>query len=253
MRCESHVVLEICADIPAMCCEPEIQENKCLHGTLGNAVCGVLLLLSLWPSTPVSAAIFACPSANGDAVIYQDRPCPVAQPVATAKATVRQLPLGIHKSWFVMPEQADERAFCDRRGCECGRIERKHRGGLARAVADALYLDGSWQRYESAYQQWFDSPSTSTGGYLKREDMQNAACEIMMSQQLLRTFADSVIAELQKQVRLAREKGFDNPEPCERGEDQACALFQSVELYRQLVIDAQVLSHSRGALQASIE
>ncbi len=214
----------------------------------------VSLLLSGLPDK-VLATIYTCPAQDGS-TIFQDRPCPQGKTLTGKSQAVRKLPFDIHPSWFEIPEQAEERAFCDRRRCECGLQERKHGSSLARAVADALYMDGGWHRYQTSFQQWRDEPAASDNNPQLRANVQEAACNVMMSQQLLRDFADEVTEKLQQTVRMAEARGFDTPEPCEAGVEQACDYLDSVELYRRLLIDARALQQPRelvtsnGALPA---
>ncbi len=201
-----------------------------------------LLLLGM-PAT-VAAAIYTCPAADGS-TIFQDRPCPRSQNSAKKTQTVRSLPFNIHPSWFELPGQAAERAFCDRRRCECGLQERQHGNSMARAVADALYIDGGWHRYETAYRQWRDEPAGSPSNPQLLSEMQEAACSVMMSQQLLREFADEVSSKLRQQVREAEERGFDTPGPCEAGIEQACDYLDAVELHQRMMLDARALQLPR--------
>ena len=179
-------------------------------------------------------------------MIFQDRPCPIKKQATADTRQAPQQPLLIHESWFELPEQANDRAFCDRRGCECGKFERKHQGALATAVADALYLDGSWHRYESSYLAWLDSPAGSAQGFDERDRMLEASCEVMMSQTLLRHYANDVVQVLARQVRTAEERGFDIEQPCLEGIDDACALYDSVQLYKRIQQDAAALRGVRG-------
>ena len=179
-------------------------------------------------------------------MIYQDRPCPIEKQITADVQQAPQYPLAMHESWFELPEQAEERAFCDRRGCECGRFERKHQGNLATAVADALYLDGSWHRYESSYQAWLESPAGSAQGFDARDRMLEASCQIMMSQTLLRNHANDVVKVLAKQVRTAEERGFDVEQPCLDGIADACALYDAVQLFKQVKRDASALRMERA-------
>jgi hypothetical protein len=158
------------------------------------------------------------------------------------------LPFGIHESWFELPGQAEGRAFCDRRSCECGPLERKHEGTLDQAVADALYIDGSWHRYDTSYALWLDTPNNSSNIYQRRADMIEAACTVMMSQQLLRDYADEVVAALRQNVLAAEERGFDVAEPCETGVATACEYYASVVLFRRMLDDARALQLSREAM-----
>ncbi|MGQ7846191.1 hypothetical protein ACUNV4_17030 [Granulosicoccus sp. 3-233] len=212
-----------------------------------------LLLLSLQllglPDTSI-AAIYTCPAADGS-TIFQDRPCPQKASAGTDSRAVRKLPFDIHPSWFELPEQAEERAFCDRRRCECGLHEREHGSALARAVADALYMDGGWHRYQVSYQLWRNEPAASARNPQLNAAMQEAACSVMMSQQLLRDFSDEVSEELRHRVRSAEERGFDEAGPCEADVEQACDYLDSVELYQRLLLDARALQSPRELITSN--
>lgn len=201
-----------------------------------------ILLILTYPITG-NTAIFACQS--GEAVIFQDRPCPQKKPQANTQKTNYRFPLSIHESWFELPAQAEERAFCDRRGCECGRLEKMHQDSLIQSVADALYLDGSWHRYDAAYQAWMQSPASSSESFDLREQMLEASCEIMMSQVLLRNYADDAVVILKKRVRTAEERGYDVELPCLQGIPEACAFYESVQLLTRLRQDASALKEER--------
>jgi len=205
-----------------------------------QAACILLMM-----STPkvAQSAIFACQS--GEDTIYQDRPCKQPSPVKRARKTSHTYPLSIHPSWFIVPEQADERAFCDRGGCECGQIEKKHPGTLAQAVADALFLDGSWHRYDNSLVAWMEAPAASAQGYLLRAQMQEASCDVMISQTILRHYADDVIKILEKRSRIAEESGFDVKEPCLEGITDACTFFEAVTLLSRIQEDAKALHRDR--------
>ncbi|MFK8083094.1 MAG: hypothetical protein AB8B97_22665 [Granulosicoccus sp.] len=209
----------------------------------------ILLILCCWNVS--EAAIFSCQS--GDTTIFQDRPCPQKDPIKTTKAPEQKFPLSIHESWFDIPERAEERAFCDRRGCECGRLEKIHQGSLAQSVADALYLDGSWHRYETSYQAWVEAPSSSSTSVALHQQMLEASCEIMMSQTLLHTYAATVMRVLQKRTRIAEERGFDIKQPCLEEVAEACAYYDSVQLLSRLRSDAFSLRRVRGENQIPVQ
>lgn len=208
---------------------------------LAQTLC--ILLVMAYPNTALPA-IFACPS--GDTVVYQDRPCPIVHKKKVILQQTHTFPLSIHESWFEVPEQAEERAFCDKRSCECGKLEKRHQGSLSQAVADALYMDGSWHRYESSLAAWLESPISSAQSYDLREQMLDATCHIMMSQVILRNYAEDVVAILKKRVRTAEERGFDIDAPCLQGIPDACGYLASVELFDRLKIDSTALRRKRG-------
>ena len=204
----------------------------------------LILLASGYPGSGHSA-IFACTS--GNSTVYQDVPCQIRQAPDTTVQSKPEYPLGMDASWFELPGQATERAFCDRRGCECGLIERKHQSSIALTIADAFYIDGSWHRYQSSYDKWLASPASSTESYEYREEMLNASCHIMMSQVLLKKYADDVMSKLKEQVKIARQRGFDSKQPCEQSIADACDYFKSTQLYARLQSDAAALRMPRDS------
>ncbi|MBX2884405.1 MAG: hypothetical protein KTR32_30915 [Granulosicoccus sp.] len=205
----------------------------------------------MWPGTDLSAAIFACEARDGS-VVYQDRVCPSSpSPVETKRKT--EHPLGIHESWLELPDNISDRASCDKYGCQCGQINRHHQDSLASAVADALYIDGSWQRYEWARKQWEELPLNSRQLSTKRETLRDAACEVMIAQQLLYRFSKQVLNTLRKQVRMAENRGFDTTDACLQGKPQACELYDAVQLYSRLVKDSAALHNARELHKATNE
>ena len=214
------------------------------HTRLIAMLSGACILLAMAQTSSTEAAIFACQSDN--TVVFQDRPCPLEKVAAkTQLKTNVSYPLDIHESWFKTPEHAADRAFCDKHGCECGNLVRQHSGSLELAVADALYLDGSWHRYESSYRRWSETPASSQQIHAHRVQMMEASCEIMMAQTLLQNFSREVLLRLKKRLRDAEERGFDIEEPCVQGIDMACELYSSVKIYRQLTRDATALKNAR--------
>jgi hypothetical protein len=229
---------------------PEINRSpKGIAESAGACLIALILLASL-PVNTGSAAIFACKDNNGT-VVFQDRPCPVNPPVHSAATPKRQFPLGINESWFDQPDYVNDRPYCDRRSCECGQIERRHRGNLAHAVANALYLDGSWQRYEMAYQAWYDLPTPTAERYLKHSEMMQASCEIMISQKLLRDFAGNVVQDLDRQVKQVEAFEANSAETCQNNPHPACSLHESVRLYEQILTAAAALKTPRQAMTAA--
>ena len=192
-----------------------------------------------------NSAIFACQS--GNSTVYQDAPCQIRQAADATVKNAPEYPLGMHASWFELPEQANERAFCDSRGCECGLIERRHQSTIALTVADALYIDGSWHRYQSSYDKWLAAPASSAESYVHREEMLDASCHIMMSQLILKKYADDVMDRLEERVKTAEEHGFDSELPCEQDIAEACDYFKSTQLYARLQKDAAALRVPRDA------
>ena len=206
----------------------------------------MLLALVMWV-LPAHAGIHACPSPGGGTV-FQDRPCSEdAKPKNTnAPETRSELPLfGLHDSWFERPIHAGDRAFCDKRGCECGQLEDKFESGLAQAVADALYIDGNWHRYETGVDSWLNSKTTAAESYVMQLEVQDAACEIMMAQETIRMFANDVLRVLQRRADQAIASGNDKPSACNGNSDKACTSYTHFELFRRMVIDLQALELER--------
>jgi len=227
---------------------PQTRQSDALPRLLRHWTAWGMLGLLLMVSAGVSEArIYAC-RANDGSMQFQDQRCPSIDQNTTASKETRQLPLGIHESWFDFPEHAEGRVFCDSRGCECGTLQRRHEDSVVQAVADALYLDGAWHRYQTRHQAWLDTPTRSEHHYERRADMLEAACLVMMSQQLLRDYADGVMAELRRRVLDAEERGFDRSSPCDAAVDQACEYYDSVMMYKQLVEDARALQRQRESM-----
>ena len=206
----------------------------------------VLLTLTVW-LTPAHASIHACPMPSGGTV-YQDRPC--SEETKSQRTNLpesrSELPMfGLHDSWFERPMHASDRAFCDKRGCECGQLEDRFEAGLAQAVADALYIDGNWHRYETGVDAWMNSDSSAAEAYLMQLEVQDAACEVMMAQEAIRMFANGVLRVLQKRADEAIALGHDDPSACNGDSEKACSLHTKLELYRRMLLDLQALELER--------
>lgn len=206
----------------------------------------LILLLSGLPDV-VQATIFSCSTGDGN-IVFQDRPCPIMPAQDAPIRKKHPLPFEIHESWFQLPGQAEGRAYCDRRRCECGNLQRKLDGMLDQAVADALYMDGGWHRYETSYQLWIEAPTNSASTPDLRSQMVEAACNVMISQQLLRTYAGEVTARLRQKILIAEERGFDQAEPCQAGIEEACSYLDAVELFRRMLDDARALRIPRDVI-----
>jgi len=206
-----------------------------------------LLVLATW-SQSAHAGIYACPLPSGGTV-YQDRPCEDAAKPGRSTAvpdTGSALPtIGLHSSWFERPTHAADRAFCDKRGCECGDIENKFESGIAQAVADSLYIDGNWHRYETGVDNWLNANGTAAESYEMQLEVQAAACEVMMAQEAIKQFADGVLRVLQKRADEAIDAGYDDPSVCDGNNDEACSLNVKLELFRRMLIDIRALELER--------
>jgi len=86
-----------------------------------------------------------------------------------------------------------------------------------------------------------EAPTHSPTTQDLRDQMIEDACNVMISQQLLRKHANDVRARLRQKVLVAEERGFDYPEPCESNVEEACDYLDAVELYRRMLEDARAL------------
>ncbi len=200
-----------------------------------------LLLALLYPQA-LHAGINACKLADGSTV-FQDSPCQIV-PKATTTNKARQsrkIPFGIHASWFEKPSHAPDRAFCNPRGCDCGEFKRQFKYGLAQAVADAMYMDGNWHRHHSVDERLSNIGSNSSKRYDLQKEAEEAACDILMSQNVLKQYAPDVLADLRKQKRSAEDLGLDNPDDCDGSDSPVCDAINAIMLYERLQIDLRVL------------
>jgi len=189
------------------------------------------------------AGIKSCTLADGSTV-FQDTPCVVIPKTnADASPKPKAVPFGIEKTWFDVPD-TNERAFCTATGCDCGDSRRQFENGLPLAIADALYLDGSWHRLEATLSQ-MQLSTTATYEYedLMRE-RDEAACNILMSQKTLRMFGADVLAQLRDSKRYAEDMGLDDPEDCEAGQINVCEHIDNIDLYKRISSDIRALTRT---------
>ena len=206
----------------------------------------VTLALCLVTSTASQAGIFACPAGDGSKV-FQDRPC--EQQIRSIENLVRRtsrLPADMHESWFVKPEQATYQAYCDKKGCECGDIMQTFDGGLAQAVSDALYIDGNWLRYEESVVKWQSARHQTARAWVLQRDMDEAACEVQMSQRTLTEYTGKVMTSLKRKVQRAEELGYTNASACDGSSPQACSYFEAIGLHQRLAVDIKALRTGRN-------
>jgi hypothetical protein len=112
-------------------------------------------------------------------------------------------------------------------------------------------MDGGWHRYDTSYTAWLDTPTSSADIQVRRAEMIESACNVMMSQQLLREYATEVADALRQRVLAAEERGFDVPGPCDAGLADACEYYDAVLLYRRMLEDAKALSVPREVITSS--
>ncbi len=201
------------------------------------AICSLCLFLA----HHAHAGIKTCTLADGS-VVFQDTACTVVPKTEKKSAPIANvIPLGIDQSWFDKPSVSPHQVECTKSGCDCGKYYREFKNGLALAIADALYLDGSWHRFEAKMSQM----EIHTPGSVEYNDLRlernEAACNILMSQKTLRLFGESVLKKLRTQKRHAENIGWDNPADCEAGDLKICEHTDNIDLYHRIVSDLQTL------------
>lgn len=211
----------------------------------------VALLLALatpwWPTIELGAAIHVCRAADGTTV-FQDRPCARTALALADDPRAPRPPAGMHPSWFEPPSGTRARARCDESGCVCDTLSRPFDNGLALALADALYIDGAWHRYELHRNAAGGIAGTGTDEAREpHREFVEAACDVLMSQQTLRRYTERVFGELRSRERAAEVRGFDRPTPCDDGNADACAYHHDVLLYRRMLTDLGALQLPREA------
>ncbi|MBX2839213.1 MAG: DUF4124 domain-containing protein [Gammaproteobacteria bacterium] len=222
-------------------------------------ICRWLALASWLLCAHTQAAIYSCPI-EGGGTVFQDRPCedletqkPTAAAAQSYSAEDSQaqsrsrtgLPENMHESWFERPSLANDHVWCDRVGCECGGLERSFRSGITQAVADALYLDGSWHRYNSMVEELDKTIKHSFKYQELRLYIDVAACDIMMSQNILKRYGRRTLTELKRAADLALQMGQDDPTLCDAGDQEACKKHDAYELYELIKPDLESLKLPR--------
>jgi len=168
-----------------------------------------ILLVCLFPAKNLFAGITTCTLDDGS-VVFQDTACAaIPEPITKTTPVANIVPLGIDKSWFDTPGDIPYRADCTRAGCDCGEYYREFKYGLAQAIADGLYLDGSWLRFDATVNQLelttHDHSSIEYHDLLKERN--EAACNILMSQKTLQLYGKHALKQLQTQKRKAIDMG----------------------------------------------
>lgn len=121
-------------------------------------------------------------------------------------------------------------------------FSRKFKGGLPQAIADALYLDGSWHRFESTMMQLEQAELTAFARADLRKERDEAACNVLISQKILRLFGAQVLRELRAKKRYAEERGLDDPAACDSGDDLACTYTDLIAVYERIQADIKSMS-----------
>lgn len=197
--------------------------------------------LCLFSAHFVHAGIKTCTQADGS-VVFQDTACTVVPKTKKKSAPIgNEIPLGIHQSWFDKPGIVPNQVQCSKSGCDCGKYYREFKNGLAYAIADALYLDGSWHRFEATMSQMQLYTQDSIEYHDLRLEVNEAACNILMSQKTLRLFGESAVKTLRNQKRYAENMGWDNPADCDAGDLRICEHTDNIDLYHRIVSDVRTL------------
>lgn len=207
------------------------------------------ILYCLWAvSSPASAAIYACKTPTG--TVFQDNPCKLIVASADKKIKKKQfnnLPSDIDASWLEKPTGATYKPWCDRNGCECGPYDRVFDAGMVLAVADALYLDGSWHRFDNYSLQLVQERHNGSKKIELKAAQDEAACNIRMSQTILRKYTGRALKELRQAKREAEDRGYDTPEVCALEDVEACEIYSMYELYQRMMQDIKALKFPRQA------
>lgn len=120
-------------------------------------------------------------------------------------------------------------------------FSRKYKSGLPLAIADALYIDGNWHRLELTLME-LELPNKNAFELSElRKERDEAACNILMSQKTLRIFGDDVMLKLREKKRYAEERGLDNPDDCDAGDDLACTYTELIQIYDRIQGDIKAL------------
>ena len=162
------------------------------------------------------------------------------------------IPFGIEKTWFDTPAVVPDRAICTDSGCHCGMFSRKFKNGLPLAIADALYLDGSWHRLDSSIMQLEVDNLSSMAQADLRKARDEAACNILMSQQVLRSYGDDVLRELRDKKRYAEDRGLDDPAECDAGDTLVCSYTDLITIYERIQLDIKAM-RSRARVEPEEE
>lgn len=223
----------------------------------GGPTCSALALLAVLAcgTNPSAAGYFACALPDGGTQ-FQDQPCAAlptpASDVSRAarrdsdrrRASAARPPAGIDESWFERPADVAYEPYCDERGCECGALERPFETGLPVAVADALFMDGAWHRYDSSVIALANA-TPPTDSFAARTELEDAACDVLMSQRTLTLFATQTLSSLRRRAQDAADLGRDEAGACDGFSDIACDDHQAYMLYQRMQLDLQALSFPR--------
>ena len=173
-------------------------------------------------------------------MVFQDRPCRIVEAVRPAPDVGRAIATGMHESWFERPESARGKATCTARQCACGSLVQRLNPDVVQAVAEALYIDGSWHgtarcrrapEKDRTRRTARTSPVSSNGSH----------CEIMIAQLVLRRHARTAVRTLRRDVSDASARRPDDPASCDAGDLRACTRIRNEERRAMLLADVAAL------------
>lgn len=114
-------------------------------------------------------------------------------------------------------------------------------------MADALHLDGAWHRFEAGLVA-LASPDASAGDVRRaRLGIDDAACDVLMSQETLARHAAHALRERAVQ---ATDLGRDVPTACDRFDPAACGDYGALGLFDRMDEDVRALERPRGSMLA---
>jgi len=123
----------------------------------------------------------------------------------------------------------------------CDLYSRKFENGLPLAIADALYLDGSWHRFEMKQTQLEQAAGDPPKLVTIQKEINEAACNILMSQKILRAYGQDTIVELRKKKRRGEDLGLDDPDECDAGDEEVCEYVEAISIYQRMQSDIRAL------------
>lgn len=169
-------------------------------------------------------------------------------------AGMRLIPAGMDPSWFIRPPATTSQARCTNETCECNAQSYSYGGDKARAVAQALYIDGNWHRYQLLVNGSTGEPpgnvdtaiGTAAGSAVHAAKIARAACEVMVAQYILIHETEAVLRELRNRLAIGRARGFDQDGQCIQGDEAACTYQDDLRRYRMLQTDIGALRLPRA-------
>jgi len=92
---------------------------------------------------------------------------------------------------------------------------------------------------------WQAASVNSANYFQLQQEMEEAACDVMMSQATLMSFTTRTLKSMRRAVQDAEERGYDVPELCDGRDLEICRHVENVELYQRVVMDIKSLRQPR--------